>query len=192
MLRLSLLRLRSLRRPRIRPYPQHLEKPWRFEDSLEVLIRPIRPEDEAMLARFHATLSERSVYLRYFHMLPLDARVDHKRLSRICFIDYDREMVLVAERDQEILAVGRLVRAENEKEAEFAVLISDQFQGHGLGTELLKRLIEIARADGLERVTADMLGENRQMIEICKLLGFHLEYSGENVVKAELDLNALF
>jgi acetyltransferase len=145
-----------------------------------------------MLAGFHATLSERSVYLRYFHMLPLDARVDHNRLSRICFIDYDREMVLVAERDQEILAVGRLVRVENEKEAEFAVLISDKFQGHGLGTELLKRLIEIARADGLDRVTAEILGENRQMIEICKQLGFHLEYAGQNVVKAELDLNASF
>jgi acetyltransferase len=175
---------------RIRPYPEHLVKPWRFEDSLEVLIRPIRPEDEQMLARFHATLSERSVYLRYFHMLPLDTRVDHKRLTRICFIDYDREMVLVAEQDQEILAVGRLIRQESEKEAEFAVLISDKFQGHGLGKELLKRLIEIARADGLDRVTADILGENRQMIEICKLLGFHLEYAGANVVKAELELHA--
>jgi acetyltransferase len=170
-------------------------KPWLLEDSTEVLIRPIRPEDEPMMASFHATLSERSVYLRYFHMLPLDARIDHKRLTRICFIDYAREMVLVAERldptsgEREILAVGRLIREENAKEAEFAVLISDRFQGHGLGTELLKRLIEIARADGLERVTADILGENRQMIEICKLLGFHLEYGGESVIKAELDLH---
>jgi len=163
-------------------------KPWLLEDSTKVLVRPIRPEDEPLMARFHATLSERSVYLRYFHMLPLDARIDHQRLTRICFIDYDREMVLVAERDQEILAVGRLVREE--KEAEFAVLISDKFQGHGLGTELVKRLIEIARADGLDRVIADILGENRQMIEICKLLGFRLEYSGEGVVKAELDLRA--
>ena len=73
--------------------------------------------------------------------------------------------------------------------AEFAVLISDEFQGHGLGTELLKRLIEIARADGLDRVTADILGENRQMIEICKLLGFRLEYGGDSVVKAKLDLH---
>ena len=149
----------------MKDYPQHLVKPWLLEDSTEVLVRPIRPEDEPLMARFHATLSERSVYLRYFHMLPLDARIDHQRLTRICFIDYDREMVLVAERDQEILAVGRLVR--DAKEAEFAVLISDKFQGHGLGTELVRRLIEI-----------------------CKLLGFHLEYSGEGVVKAELDLRA--
>jgi acetyltransferase len=174
----------------LKDYPQHLVKPWLLEDSTEVLVRPIRQEDEPMMARFHATLSERSVYLRYFHMLPLDARIDHQRLTRICFIDYDREMVLVAERDQEILAVGRLVREEQAKEAEFAVLISDKFQGHGLGTELVRRLIEIARVDGLDRVIADILGENRQMIEICKLLGFHLEYSGEGVVKAELDLRA--
>jgi len=163
-------------------------KLWLLEDSGEVLIRPIRPEDEAMMARFHATVSERSVYLRYFHMLPFDTRVAHERLARICFIDYDREMVLVAEREGEIVAVGRLVREDQANNAEFAVLISDKFQGHGLGTELLKRLIEIARADGLARVVADILGENRQMIEICKLLGFHLEYAGENVVKAELDL----
>ena len=143
-----------------------------------------------MMARFHATLSERSVYLRYFHMLPLDARIDHARLTRICFVDHDREMVLVAEREQEILAVARLVREDRSKEAEFAVLISDKFQGHGLGTELVKRLIEIARAGGLDRVIADILGENRQMIEICKLLGFRLQYAGESVIKAELDLHA--
>jgi acetyltransferase len=174
----------------LKPYPQHLVKPWVLEDSTAVLVRPIRPEDEPMMARFHATLSERSVYLRYFHMLPLDARISHERLTRICFIDYDREMVLVAEREQEILAVGRLVREENAKDAEFAVLISDQFQGHGLGTELVKRLIEVARGDGLDRVNAEILGENRQMIEICKLLGFHLEYGGESVVKAKLELHA--
>ena len=142
------------------------------------------------MARFHATLSERSVYLRYFHMLPLDARIDHARLTRICFIDYDREMVLVAERDHEIVAVGRLIKAVGTKQAQFAVLISDKFQGHGLGTELIKRLIEFARHGGLDRVTADILGENRQMIEICKLLGFRLEYGGVSVVKAELDLRA--
>ena len=138
---------------------------------------------------FHATLSERSVYLRYFHMIPLDTRIAHERLTRICFIDYDREIVLAAERDREILAVGRLTKAHHANEAEFALLISDKFQGHGLGTELLKRLLEIARLEGLDRVTADILGENRQMIEICRLLGFRLKHSmGEGVVKAELVL----
>ncbi len=80
------------------------------------LIRPIRPEDEPLLIKFHEKLSERSVYLRYFQPLKLTQRVAHERLSRICFIDYDREMVLVAERpndqgEPEILAIGRLSEA---------------------------------------------------------------------------------
>jgi acetyltransferase len=185
----------------LRPYPEHFAKPWTFEDSThnstQVLIRPIRPDDEPLMARFHATLSERSVYLRYFHMLPLDTRIDHERLTRICFVDYDHEMALVAERldpatgEREILAVGRLTRADQANEAEFAMLISDKFQGHGLGTEMLKRLLEIARAEGLDRVNADILAENRQMLEICKLLGFRLRHSvEEHIVKAILPLNS--
>jgi acetyltransferase len=130
-------------------------------------------------------------------MIPLDTRVSHERLTRICFTDYDREIVMVAERmnpatrDQEILAVGRLTRARNAKEAEFAVLIGDKFQGRGLGTELARTLLKIARIEELDRVTADILGENRQMIEICRLLGFRLRHSmEEGVVKAELDMGA--
>ncbi len=172
----------------------------RFEGNLveatndQVFIRPIRPEDEPLIARFHATLSDRSVYLRYFHMVPLDARIAHERLMRICFVDHDREIVLVAERrhpatrEREILAVGRIVKADQANEAEFAVLIGDKFQGHGLGTVFVKRFLEIARAAKLDRLTADVLGENRQMIEICRQLGFRLRYVGNGVVKAELEI----
>jgi acetyltransferase len=163
-------------------------------DLTQVLIRPIRPEDEPLIARFHATLSDRSVYLRYFHMLPLAARIAHERLTRICLADQDREIVLVAERrhpatwEREILAVGRLVKADQANEAEFAVLIGDKFQGHGLGTAFAKRLLEIARIAGLNRLTADILGENRQMIEICRQLGFRLRFVGDGVFKAELEI----
>src|SRR5271165_6165803 len=100
-------------------------KPWILEDNTDVFIRPICPEDEPLMARFHATLSERSVYLRYFHMIPLDSRIDHERLARICFVDAGRETVLVAERrdpatgEREILAVGRLAKSDSAKEAEF-------------------------------------------------------------------------
>ena len=148
------------------------------------------------MARFHATLSEHSVYLRYFHMIPLDSRIAHERLARICFPDTDRELVLVAERrdpatkEREILAVARLCKEDQAKDAEFAVLTGDKFHGQGLGTELLKRLVEVARAEGLARVTADILAENRQMIEICRLLEFRLHYAGDSVVKAELELHA--
>jgi acetyltransferase len=129
-------------------------------------------------------------------MIPLDSRIAHERLAGICFPDTDRELVLVAERrdpatkEREILAVARLCKEDQAKDAEFAVLTGDKFQRHGLGMELLKRLVEFARAEGLDRVTADILAENRQMIEICRRLGFHLHYAGDSVVKAELELRA--
>ena len=172
-------------------------KPWPLGDGTEILIRPIRPEDEPLMVRFHATLSERSVYLRYFHLSSLDYRVSHERLRRICFVDYDREIALVAElrnpvnEESEILAVGRLAKADRANEAEFAILIGDRFQHHGLGTEMLRRLIEIARAEKLRKVTADILPENHHMLSLCKALGFHLRYSTEDrVIKAELLLSA--
>jgi acetyltransferase len=181
--------------PAIRPYPEQYSRPWRFEDGQEVLIRPIRPEDEPLMVRFHGRLSERSVYLRYFHLVNLAARVSHQRLVRICFNDYNREIALIVERrdpatrEPEILAVGRLAKAHAVDEAELAVLIADDYQGHGLGTELWRRLVEIARAEKLDRVTAEILPENFQMIEICRLLGFRLE-PDEDVLHAVLDLSA--
>ena len=191
------MREEDLPRLAIRPYPVQYLTPWRFDDGTEVLIRPIRPEDEPLMVRFHGTVSERSVYLRYFHMINLDSRVAHERLTRICFIDYDREMALVVERrnpetsEREILAVGRLTKARQTNEAEFAVLIGDEFQGHGLGTELVRHLLEIARAEKLNRVTADILPENDPMMRICRQLGFRLQYSiEEHVVKADLALES--
>ena len=82
----------------IRPYPAQYARMWLLKDGTGILIRPIRPEDEPLMVRFHATLSQRSVYLRYFNLIKLDHRASHERLTRICFIDYDQEMVLVAER----------------------------------------------------------------------------------------------
>jgi len=179
-----------------RPYPVQYVKLWRRDDGTEILIRPIRPEDEPLMVHFHGTLSERSVYLRYFHFSHIDYRVSHDRLKRICFVDYDREIALVAERqnpqtaEREILAVGRLAKAPDANEAEFALLISDVFQHHGLGTELLRRLLEIAKAENLARVTADILPDNEHMLHLCKQLGFRLRYSTEeHVMKAEFPLD---
>lgn len=181
--------------PAIRPYPEQYSRPWKFENGEEILIRPIRPEDEPLMVRFHGKLSERSVYLRYFHMMNLEERVSHQRLVQICFIDYNREIALIAVRrdpdgqhEPEILAVGRLAKAHAGNEAELAVLITDEYQGRGLGTELWRRLMEIGRAEKLDRLTAEILPENRQMIEICRLLGFRLE-AEEDVVHAVLDLS---
>jgi acetyltransferase len=168
----------ELPRPAIRPYPTQWVSVWRSRDGVPVTIRPIRPEDEALMVRFHETLSERSVYLRYLHPMALGQRVAHERLSRICFVDYDREIVLVAERGDpatgahEILGVGRLSRLPWTEEAEFALLISDEFQRHGLGTELLRRLIAIGRDEHLKRIIGYISTENQDMQRVARNLGF--------------------
>ena len=161
-------------RAAIRPYPSQYVQAWTFPDGVEVLIRPIRPEDEPMIARFHEHLSDRSVYLRYFHLMDLDRRVSHDRLIRICFNDFDRDIALVAAHEDAILAVGRLNRIDATN-AELAVLITDEYQGRGLGTELTRRLVEIARAEKIERVIAEILPENIHMQRVCRELGFRME-----------------
>ncbi len=187
----------ELPRPAIRPYPAQYAAPWTAKGGTELLLRPIRPEDEPLMVRFHETLSERSVYLRYFHVISLSQRVAHERLTRICFIDYDREMAIVAERhdpqtgEHEILGVGRLSRTSGapEPEAEFAILVSDLFQRQGLGTELLRRLLQIGRDEKLRRITADILPDNYGMQRICEKLGFTLRHDPEEeVIKAAIEL----
>ena len=110
----------------------------------------------------------------------LSTRVAHERLVRICFIDYDREMALVAERvapeasAREILGVGRLSKLHGRNEAEFAILVSDLYQRRGLGAELMRRLAQIARDEKLERVTGNILPEHREMQGLAKKTGFQI------------------
>src|SRR6185437_10415177 len=170
----------------IRPFPGHYESRWEMKDGTDVTIRPIRPEDEPLMVKFHQQLSDRSVYLRYFQVNALDRRVAHERLLRICFIDYDREMALVAQRGTgdaaEILAVGRLMKAHTDNEAEAAILVRDQFQRRGLGSELLKRLIDVARREGIGRILLNMLRENFEMQAMAKKLGFRMEDSPDQTL----------
>jgi acetyltransferase len=185
----------ELPRPAIRPYPSRYVSPWRLKNGEEVVIRPIRPEDEPALVRFHEALSERSVYLRYFQPMKLSTRTAHERLTRICFLDYDREMALVAERrdakseEPEIIAVARLSKLRGVNEAEAAIVVSDCCQHQGLGTELYRRLAQIARDEKIARIVSHMLGENREMRAICQKLGFRIHADlEEQTVKAELEV----
>jgi len=178
----------------IRPYPVKLVSMWTMKDGNEVVIRPIRPEDEPLLITFHEKLSERSVYLRYFQPMKLTQRTAHERLTRICFIDYNREMALVAERknaagEPELLAVGRLSKIHGRDEGELAAVAIDAAQHKGLGTELYTRLIAVAREAKLKKLISVMLPENREMRALCVKLGFKM-YSNleDNMIRAELDL----
>jgi acetyltransferase len=187
----------KLPRLAIRPYPTQYVSPWKLKDGTAITIRPIRPEDEPLLVKFHETLSEESVYHRYFNQIKLDQRIAHERLTRICFNDYDREIALVAERKNpkggavEIVGVGRLSKARGRNEAEFSLLINDQWQRHGLGTELLKRLVHIGRDEKLARITAIVLADNYGMQHVSKNVGFKLEHdSSKRDFKAEYILKS--
>ena len=179
----------------IRPYPKQYVRHGTMKNGEEILVRPIRPEDEPLLIKLHQVLSERTVYLRYFQPLRLSQRTAHDRLTRICYIDYDREMALVVEHKKkddgtpEIIAIGRLSRLHGKDEAEMAVLVDDRFQHQGLGTELYRRLVEVARDEHLGSVVSTILSENREMQTICRKLGFQLESSIEDgTVQAVLKL----
>lgn len=177
----------------IRPYPTQYVSPWEFKDGTPVTIRPIRPEDEPLVVKFHESLSDRSVYFRYFQLLKLSRRISHERLARICFIDYDREMALLAEHtnpdtgENEILGFGRLTKSHGSDEGEFGLLVTDRYQHRGLGTELLRRILQVGRDEKLTRITADILFENVEMQHISQKLGFRLHRTPD-VVKAEIDL----
>jgi len=180
-------------RPAIRPYPNQYVRPWQLGDGTPVAIRPIRPEDEPLVVAFHRTLSQESVYFRFFHMMSLSARVAHERLIRICFTDYDREMALVVDRrdpatgEHSLLAVGRLSRLHGRNEAEFSLLVSDPYQHQGLGSELLRLLLQIGRDEGLRRISAAILPVNHTMQRLCEKLGFCLEHTPDEV-RAWMDL----
>jgi acetyltransferase len=181
----------------IRPYPAQYVSAWRLKNGTPMTIRPIRPEDEPLIVRFHETLSDRTVYFRYLYMMKLNQRVAHERLVRICFIDYDREMALVAERpnpesgEPEIIAVTRLHKVPAAAAAEVALVVSDGFHGQGVGQELLRRLLEVARREGVRKVTAEIHIENSVMQHVCEKLGFALTRNFEDAsVSAVLELSA--
>jgi acetyltransferase len=189
------LRPDQLPKPAIRPYPSQYISQFTMRDGVEVMLRPIRPEDEPLMSKFHETLSDDSVYTRYFSSLSLSSRVTHERLVRICFVDYDRVMALVVDHKDEvtgqhrILGVGRLIKMHTKNEAELAILVSDQCQKQGLGSELLRRIVQIARDEQLSSISAEILRVNPTAQRVFKKVGFRLRtLADSSSISALLDL----
>jgi len=181
-----------LPRSAIRPYPTEYISRGELLDGEPIVIRPIRPEDEPAMVAFHGALSEQSVRMRYMAGLKLDERTTHERLVRICFTDYDRELALVVERqaaagERQIVALGRLSRerVRGATGAEFSLLVADTWQGQRVGGQLLSRLIEVARQEGIGRIYADVLESNVRMQRLCARLGFEIGAPEDGVVRAE-------
>jgi acetyltransferase len=185
----------DLPRPAIRPYPFAYDRTWTAKDGTGFRIRPLRPEDEPRVARFHQTLSERTVYLRYLQEMKLSSRIAADRLRRVCFNDYDREIALVAEGtdpgpgEAPIVAIGRLTKLRWTNEARLGLMVTDLFQGQGLGSEVLRRLVDTARSEGIERIVLEVSRENLPIHRMLERLGFQfIEKADSPLLHAELDL----
>ena len=170
----------------ISPYPRQYEFHTVSKDGQNIFIRPIRPEDAPLLIELAATLSERTIYRRFFSPL---RTLPYSMLARFTQIDYDREMALVAmatiDDSEKLLGVARIINDPSQTSGEFAVLVGDQWQGKGIGVELLKRSLTIAKQRGLQTVTGTVLAENTQMIALARKLGFEVK-RGESASEYEV------
>jgi acetyltransferase len=174
----------------IQPYPNQYVTPWRLKDGTEVVIRPIRPEDEPLIVELHEGHSEHTIRMRFFSMVKTLSR---DSLIRLCHLDYDREMALAAvhrEGDRSrFMGVSRYYLDVETGDAEFAIVVGDKWQGHGLGYHLMERLIYVARQRGVKRLIGVVLRENETMLRLMCEFGFQTQASTESAaVEVVLDL----
>lgn len=164
----------------IHPYPRRLVREMQFDDESGWMLRPIRPEDAEPLQEFIRNLSEESRYMRFVSML---RELTPRMLARYTSIDYDRELALVATittpdsrnrgfPKESIIGFAHYLRNADGRGAEYALAISDEWQRHGLGTQLMRALIQAAQTQGLTYIDGHVLASNRPMLGLMASLGF--------------------
>jgi RimJ/RimL family protein N-acetyltransferase len=157
-------------------YPENLETHRTTPEGLTVLLRPVKISDEPLLKDFFYSLSDQSIYQRF-----ISSRKDmpHERLQESVVIDYTREIVILviieSEAKEEIVGVGQYGINEMRHSAEVALVVRDDYQNKGIGTELLAYLTHLAKRQGLLGFTAEVLVENRPMLHLFEKMGFDTE-----------------
>lgn len=164
----------------IRPYPNHWEAKVETAQGMAVLIRPIRPTDEAMLAAFQTKLSPEDIRFRF---LAPRKEFSHKTNARFTQIDYARAMAFIAlsQDQQELLGVARLAADPDYTSAEYAVIVRSDLKGRGLGWALMQHLIDYAESEGLRDLHGDVLAANERMLKMCRKLGFDIAADPEDL-----------
>jgi GNAT superfamily N-acetyltransferase len=154
-----------------------------LRDGTEILVRPIRPDDEPLIKEMFYSFSEKTVYLRYHNTLK---SMPHNRLQVFCNVDYDTEIALVGvigtAGNEEVIGVGRYLTDAAKNSAEMAFVVRDDFQRQGLGSFLFKRLVDIAKAAGIRKFHAEVLAENSGMLKIFHRSGLKVETTTEGGV----------
>jgi acetyltransferase len=182
--------MRGADRLAIRPYPQELEERVGFHGR-ELVLRPIRPEDEPQHARFLARVDPEDLRLRFFTVV---RAFSHSQLARFTQIDYDREMAFIAASrddggDEETLGVARAIADPDRTRAEFAILVRSDMKGRGLGALLMKKMIRYCREREIGEVVGDVLATNQRMLALARGLGFEIGPSGDpGVLRVKLPL----
>jgi len=161
-------------------YPEELETYRTTKTELAILLRPIKISDESLLKDFFYSLSDKSLYRRL-----ISARKDmpHERLQKFVVIDYTKEMVILAviehAKKEEIVGMGQYELNEGTRTADVALVVRDDYQQQGIGTELLSYLTQLAKKQGLLGFTAEVLVENRSILRLLEKIGFETEKSSD-------------
>lgn len=155
----------------IRPYPKEWERRVRLREGTEILVRPVRPEDEPLYGPFFAAVTQQDLRLRFFAPVK---EFGHSFIARFTQIDYARAMAFIAieESSGQMLGVVRLHADANYDSGEYAILVRSDLKGRGLGYLLMQMIIEYARAEGIKSIEAQVLSENSAMLAMCRELGF--------------------
>lgn len=170
-------------------YPADLERDVTLRDGGTIHLRPIHPDDVERLQAFHGRLSRDSIFFRFFSPLPV---LTDERAAYFTTVDFDRRLAIVAvERegdDEQIVGVIRYDRAGDDS-AEFAVIVEDRYQHHGIGWTLFWALVDAARARGVQALTGDILAENRRMLNLLRESGLPMTSRRfGSAIRVELDL----
>lgn len=173
----------------IRPYPTRYITKRTQKTGEEIILRPIKPEDEHLLVELFETFSQQTIRLRFFQVVK---DVSHQTLARYCNIDYDREMTIVTEqlegKKYRITGMARLIIEPDAERGEVAIVIGDPWQNKGLGSTMLDYLIEISKDMELKKVFGEILTSNEKMIHICCTKGFQIRPIDDETCLATLDL----
>ncbi|MHB8111519.1 MAG: bifunctional acetate--CoA ligase family protein/GNAT family N-acetyltransferase [Syntrophorhabdaceae bacterium] len=172
----------------IMPYPTRYIMQWTMRDGTDVVLRPIRAEDEPLMQEMFSGLSEETLRVRFFVVM----QADHRVFAKFCNVDYDREISLVVEMQdnnkKKLIGGGTLIIEPGANAGQFALLIADYFQKQGIGEKLLDVLIGIAQDKGLREIYGIVLSENVKMLGLAEKMGFKPAREPDGITRVSLQL----
>src|SRR6056297_3109036 len=173
----------------LRPYPESLIRTDQLKDGSPVVLRPIKPEDEPMWLELLGSCSKESIYHRFRYDFYFDS---HEVATQFCFIDYAREIAIVAEIEEEgrkkLIGVGRLIADPDVEVMEYAILITDAWQKKELGFIITDYCIDIAKMRDVKILVAETTRDNKPMISVFKKLNFKIRFNEDTTVSVTKDL----